>query len=250
MEKWDLDAAAGVFYTRIKNAMPMRRADDDPCDPPDETPEAAENETATALLDATERLLVSKGHAGLSTRRIAEEAGLAHGLIRYHFGSVEELMVQTVERASRRIVARQQELYQGDAPFIDKWRTAMELFEVDLRGGFPKVVAELMALAWNEPRLRPRLRATMESFDEVLTQAARGATVEYGLDEHRYEPPVLATLVRTFQLGMLLERLTGIDIGHAELLDGIDRVLSRLSTSKKGARNAGKKARSKRTSGQ
>lgn len=205
------------------------------------------HETAEALLDATERLLASNGYAGLSTRRIADEAGLAHGLIRYHFGSVEELMVRTVERASTRILTRQQELYAGDEPFLDKWRTAMELFEVDLRGGFPKVFAELMALAWNEPRLRPRLRATMESFADVLTRAASEAIEEYDLDETLADPAAIGTLVRTFQLGMLLERLTGIDIGHAELLDYLDRILSRQATKTKGAKNARSKTRSKRT---
>ena len=39
-----------------------------------------------ALLDAAERLLVSEGYAGISTRRLAQEAGVNHGLVHYYFG--------------------------------------------------------------------------------------------------------------------------------------------------------------------
>jgi AcrR family transcriptional regulator len=39
-----------------------------------------------ALLHAAERLLVDAGHAGIATRRLAQEAGVNHGLVHYHFG--------------------------------------------------------------------------------------------------------------------------------------------------------------------
>ena len=34
-----------------------------------------------ALLDAAERLLVDVGYPGITTRRLAEEAGVNHGLV-------------------------------------------------------------------------------------------------------------------------------------------------------------------------
>ena len=34
-----------------------------------------------AFLDAAERLLVTSGYAGISVRRLAEEAGANHGLV-------------------------------------------------------------------------------------------------------------------------------------------------------------------------
>src|SRR5688500_1230532 len=78
-----------------------------------------------ALLDAAERLLVEVGHAGITTRRLAEEAGVNHGLVHYYFGSVENLLVRALERFTERMVARQRELYESDQPFVEKWRTAM-----------------------------------------------------------------------------------------------------------------------------
>ena len=62
--------------------------------------------TAEAFLDAAERLLVEVGHAGISTRRLAAEAGANQGLVHYYFGSMDELFVQVLERFTERLVAR------------------------------------------------------------------------------------------------------------------------------------------------
>jgi AcrR family transcriptional regulator len=182
--------------------------------------------TPDALLDAAERLLVAEGPTALTTRRIAEEADQSHGLIRYHFGSLEHLLVRTLERASARIIERQRQLYAGDEPFIDKWRTAMGYLDSDLESGFPKLAGELLALSYNDPAYRPAVRAMMDAFTEMLTDAVGAAVDEYDVADVDVE--ALATLIRTFQLGMLADRLAGIDTGHAVLLEAIDRWLESL----------------------
>lgn len=185
------------------------------------------DQTADALMDATEHLLVSAGPAALSTRRIAAEAGQSHGLIRYHFGSLEKLMIRTLERAAERILRRQRSLYALDAPFLDKWRTAMDYLESDLRSEpFPKLAAELLALGWNQPAYRDALRGMMAGFTEMLSDAVRAALADYDVAEP--DVTAVATLIRTFQIGIMAERLAGIDLGHATLRQEIDTWLARL----------------------
>src|SRR3712207_1485212 len=101
--------------------------------------------TAEAFLDAAERLLVEVGHAGITTRRLAAEANANQGLVHYYFGSMDELFVQVLERFTKRLVARQREMYASDAPFIEKWRQAWGFQEDDLRAGYSKVWMELQA---------------------------------------------------------------------------------------------------------
>ncbi|HZJ52389.1 MAG TPA: helix-turn-helix domain-containing protein [Actinomycetota bacterium] len=62
-------------------------------------------------MNAAERLLITEGHAAISTRRVAEEAGVNHGLVHYYFGSMEELFVQVLERFTQRLIERQRETY-------------------------------------------------------------------------------------------------------------------------------------------
>jgi AcrR family transcriptional regulator len=170
----------------------------------------------TEFMDAAERLLVEEGRAGISTRRLAREAGLNHGLVHYYFGSVETLMLAVFERFTNRLVERQREMYAADVPFLAKWRSAMGFMEEDLAAGYPKIWAELQAAAMNDPELQRRFRAVYETWRSVLTEAFTDAAREYGVSDAAV--PALVTLVMTFTVGMFNERLVGIEAGHAELL--------------------------------
>jgi AcrR family transcriptional regulator len=181
-----------------------------------------------AFLDASERLLVREGAAGISTRQLAAEAGQNHGLVHYYFGSVDELLLQTLERFTGRILDRQRALYGSDAPFREKWRKAMGYIEEDLASGYPKVWAELDALAWNRPEMRERLHAVNESWRSLLRDALAQAIEEYDLEGSRFSAEALAALVMQFNRGLLFERLLGFDRGQAELLVAIDGWLASL----------------------
>src|SRR4051795_12442741 len=97
-----------------------------------------------ALLDAAERLLVDVGHGGITTRRLAEEAGVNHGLVHYYFGSVENLLVRALERFTERMIERQRALYASELPFVEKWRTAMG-YLVSGAGRYERILSQLPA---------------------------------------------------------------------------------------------------------
>jgi AcrR family transcriptional regulator len=181
-----------------------------------------------AFLDAAERLLVREGAAGISTRQLAREAGQNHGLVHYYFGSVDELLLQALERFTARVLERQRAMYATDAPFIEKWRTAVGFIEKDLAAGYPKVWAELEALALNKPELRDRLRAVNDRWRSLLHDALAQAIEEYSLEGARFSAEAWAALVMQFNKGLLNERLLGFDRGHTELLAAIDGWLTSL----------------------
>ena len=176
-----------------------------------------------ALLDAAERLLVEVGHSGITTRRLAEEAGVNHGLVHYYFGSIENVLVRTLERFTQRLTERQRELYAAESPFIEKWRTAMRyLISEDVT--YEKIWLELQALAWNRTELQEPLARVDAEWRAVLTEAFEEPHRELGI-----EMPLdaLVSLVLTFNIGIMVERLGGIETGHADLLEWIDGWLSR-----------------------
>src|SRR6266513_1433505 len=181
-----------------------------------------------AFLDAAERLLIREGAAGISTRQLAAESGQNHGLVHYYFGSVDELLLQMLERFTARILDRQRAMYGTDAPFMEKWRSAMGFIEEDLASGYPKVWAELEALAFDKPELRERLHALNDSWRSLLRDALAEAIDEYGLGRSGFSAEALAALVMQFNKGLLVERLLGFDRGHAELLASIDRWITSL----------------------
>ena len=182
-----------------------------------ETPVTSREETEDTFLDAAERLLVEVGYAKITTRRVAEEAGANNGLVHYYFGSMENLLVRVLERFTQRLIVRQRTMYAADAPFIEKWRQAMRYLDEDRE--YQKVWYELQALAWNRPELRERVAHVDEEWRAVLAEA-----FEQARREHPIDMPVDAfvSLVATFNEGMILERLSGIETGHGALLAWID----------------------------
>jgi AcrR family transcriptional regulator len=175
-----------------------------------------------ALLDAAERLLVEVGYAGITTRRLAAEAGVNHGLVHYYYGSLENLLVQVLERFTARMIERQRAMYAAEMPFIEKWRTAMRYLVAD--SDYQKVWWELQALAWNRPELREHVAHVDDEWRAVLTEAFAEPHERYGLE---LPLDALVSLVITFNAGVILQRLAGITTGHQELLDWIDGWIER-----------------------
>jgi hypothetical protein len=82
---------------------------------------------------------------------------------------------------------------------------------------------ELQALGWNHPELRRRLAAVNSEWRAVLTDAFREPHRRLGLE---IPLEALVSAVMTFNLGVIVERLGGVDTGHRELLQWIDEWLS------------------------
>ena len=178
---------------------------------------AARASTEDRFLDAAERLLIRVGHAGVTTRVLAEEAGANAGLVHYYFGSIDQLFARVLARFTERLIERQRAMYAEDRPFIEKWRQAMGYLDVDR--DYQKIWYELQALAWNRPHLRQGVAAVNAEWRAVLTEALAGQRAAYGVD---LPLDALVALVMTFNQGLILERLSGIRTGQDELLGAID----------------------------
>jgi AcrR family transcriptional regulator len=196
-------------------------------------PVGAREAARAALLDAAERLLIGHGHAGITTRKVAAEAGVNHGLVHYYFGSIEELLFQAMERYTERLLARQRALYAADIPFIEKWRTAMHYIDEDLAAGYPKIWAELHAVAWNRPQFQERIAQVHVQWREIFRDALVRAKDELHFEGTPFSPDAFVALVATFNAGLLLERLVGLSQGHDQLLAAMDRWLSSLGEHRK-----------------
>src|SRR5207244_2365041 len=144
----------------------------------------ARQQATTTLLDAAERLLFEVGYAGVTTRRVAEEAGVKHGLVHYYFGSMEELLTQTLERLANRLARALEEHYaHPDLPFAEKWRIASQNWIEQPASRFPKILLELAAMSWNHPELRQRISAVYARFRAIFERYFGEAMREYDLDE-------------------------------------------------------------------
>jgi AcrR family transcriptional regulator len=184
----------------------------------------ARQQATVALLDAAEQLLYEVGYAGVTTRAVAEAAGVNHGLVHYYFGSMEELLTQTLERFVQQMAGALDALYSDPTlSFAEKWRLGSQFWIEEPTSRFPKILLELLAMGWNMPSLQPRLAEVharfRASFEFHFGQAMR----EYGLDESEFPLKVIVAAVTSYQLGLIVEGLSGVEDGHRELLDWIQQ---------------------------
>jgi TetR/AcrR family transcriptional regulator len=193
----------------------------------------ARQQATGALMDAAERLLFEDGYAGVTTRRVAEAAGVKHGLVHYYFGSMEELLAQTLERFAERLAKALEEHYANpDLTFPEKWRIVAQSWIAEPTSRFPKILLELSAMSWNMPQLHERIRDVYARFRAIFERYFREAMRDYGLDESQFPLKVVAAAAGTFQLGIIAEGLAGVHDGHQDLLAWIQNWLDSLEAAK------------------
>lgn len=178
------------------------------------------------MLDAAERLLIERGHAALTVRVVATKAGVNHGLLRYYFANLDNLLLEAFDRFTGQLFERQRALYAQDIPFIEKWRTAMSYLEIEDRDtGYGKLWLEMQSLAWNKPALKARLQEVNRGWRTIVTEAFTDAMDTYGIDTEQFPLDAVVSLVMTFNLVLQLEAIGGTTDGHEALLAMIDQQL-------------------------
>jgi AcrR family transcriptional regulator len=141
---------------------------------------AAAVDTRMLILDAARNRLLADGYAGLSTRKVAEEAGVPVSQLNYHFGSKQGLILALFEEEDQRRLARQTRMYAGEAPLWQRYERACDFLEDDLDSGYVRVLQELMAAGWSNRELGAAVRELLGGWVALLAEVAREAERRHG----------------------------------------------------------------------
>ncbi len=185
--------------------------------------------TRSALLDAAEELLVTKGVAGITTRKVADRAGVNQALVHYHFGTIEELLLAALERVGMHVKERSQEIYGRDQSFIDGWFEEMEVkITEDFDRGWGKVWLENLTLAANRPKIGKQYAKAATMTRKLHEQHVNEMLDEFGIDRKEFPASGIVTLLDAITSKLILDRLVGIKAGHKELLAMLHRVWNQI----------------------
>ena len=160
----------------------------------------AEQRAATrqALIDATAACLVEEGYAALTTRRVAERAGVAQSTLMHHFETREALLVAAVERLAMRLA--EQALGEIDLAALHRPKRREAVLDQAWREfTSPEALAaaQLWIAAWSKPELAATLRDLERRIDSILSATA-GALFPEHADDPRF-PALIATAVSLIQ---------------------------------------------------
>jgi AcrR family transcriptional regulator len=135
----------------------------------------AEQRAATrlALLDATTELLLEEGYSGLSTRRVAERAGVAQSTLMHYFPTREDFLIEAITHLALRLaddalegidLAAMRRPEHRERVLDQAWRefTSREAL----------AAGQLWMAAWAEPELAATLRGLEQRLNSIIMLTA------------------------------------------------------------------------------
>jgi AcrR family transcriptional regulator len=184
---------------------------------------APDAKNRAVLLDATERLMLEEGHAAVSSRRVAEKAGLKPQLVHYYFRTMDELLLAVFRRLAEAGLDVQDKALASPQPLWELWR-----FSTDPTGA--ALTIEFVALAHHRKALRAEIARYAELFRSRQVEALSDVLERYGLDGPDTLPPVVMMVLMTSVSRVLVmeEEMLGMSAGHAETVEIVERYLRRL----------------------
>jgi AcrR family transcriptional regulator len=183
----------------------------------------AESDTATTILAAARARLLLDGYAGLSTRKVAYEAGVPLSQVHYHFGSKGAMVLSLLDSENRRRLARQTQMYGEDVPLWRRYEQACDFLEDDLESGFVRVLQEMIAAGWSNPDIAVAARDVLAGWYELLTKVAEEAAERFG-GLGPFEPAEVATLIGNAFMGSEALLLLGFDRHQLPIRASLRRV--------------------------
>jgi AcrR family transcriptional regulator len=155
--------------------------------------------TATRIVEAARGRLLADGFAALSTRRVADAAGVPLSQIHYHFGGRPGLVLAVLQQENQRLVDRQREMYGADVPLWRRYEQACDLLEEDLASGYVRVLQEMVAAGWSDPAVAAEVHRMLGAWFDVLAEVATEAEARFG----PFEPLGAADLAMLVGLAFL-----------------------------------------------
>jgi AcrR family transcriptional regulator len=159
------------------------------------------------ILDAAVRVFARKGFHASRVGDIAEEAGVAHGLLYHYFTSKDQVLEAVFHENWSVLLARIARVEESDEPAADQLR---HIAAIVLRTWLhlPDVVTVVIREFGRSPELSDRIGELAQPIDAIQRVIVRG--IERGEFRKGVDPKVAATVV----YGSIDELLTGWVLGR------------------------------------
>jgi AcrR family transcriptional regulator len=186
--------------------------------------------TRAALIDAAEQLIVEEGYTAVTTRRLADKANVKFQLIYYYFNTLEDLLLEVVERNSESKVEELERALATDRPLRAIWEHSIDPASVTGLNG------ELVVLARQYDRVRAAIATNAEALRAMevaaLSRYLEANKIDLGMSALDFSM-LLTSISRTLRL----EPTYGISMGHKNLEALVEGWLQRIES--EAAANAG-----------
>ncbi|HMG26354.1 MAG TPA: TetR/AcrR family transcriptional regulator [Acidimicrobiia bacterium] len=185
---------------------------------------APDSKTRALLVDAAERLMLGKGYAAVSSRRVAGEAGLKPQLVHYYFRTMDDLFLAVLRRRAEESLERYARALASDRPLRALWEMS-----TDPRGAV--FTMEFAALANHRKAIRAEIAAYAERVRQMQLDALARILDGAGIPEDDCPPVVVLQAMTGISQVIALEETLGITTGHEETRSFVERQIDQLEDS-------------------
>lgn len=186
-----------------------------------------ESKNRGALLDAAETLMLDEGYAAVTSRRVAERAGLKPQLVHYYFRTMDDLFLAAIRRRTEQGLAAQSQILLAPNPLRAFWT-----FLTDNRDS--GLILEYVALANHRKALRSEIASAAQQFLEVQAGTIRSVLVRHGISAEDLPPVVaMSVLLGTSQL-LTMEASLGLSGGRDDVIEYFERHIRKFDGAAEG----------------
>ncbi|HLA93146.1 MAG TPA: TetR/AcrR family transcriptional regulator [Actinomycetota bacterium] len=139
-------------------------------------------ETRARILDAARRVMAEEGLERFTTRRVAELAGVSHGMVHYHFTDKRELALALVVHARLDWVEPLEELVDGPGSAEKRMRAVIAWIAEPATIETMRLHQGLFVLALQDDAVRERLAAEFARWRAPFVTLFGQLAEELGLD--------------------------------------------------------------------
>lgn len=158
-------------------------------------------------------MFAERGYQSVSTEEIAKTAGVSKGLVHYHFGSKEELVVRILEEGQGVLAQVLDSIAQSSITCREKVKAAIKAY-LEMASSGPGL-ARIALTSFFETADIPRIRSVMlKSLEEQLLKFV--ALIDEGIAKGEFRP-VDSRLTTHFVIGMAFEVLRVTTVQHQPL---------------------------------
>lgn len=137
-------------------------------------------DTSTKIMQSARERLLADGYANLSTRGVADGAGVPLSQIHYHFGGKRGMVLALLEYENRRLVGRQRQMYDAPIPLWRRYEQACDFLDDDLASGYVRVLQELIAAGWSDRDVAAQVLAVLRGWLDILQDVIAEAERRFG----------------------------------------------------------------------
>ena len=172
-------------------------------------------DTRTKILEAAFQILARQGYENTSIKDIAEEAGVAQGLVHYHFKSKQQLVLAVLAEVCR-------EMEFGDAQGAAGAQAAYEKFKNMLKGSQAThaLYIQLIAMGLHDKELGAGVLNFVRQDRAHIEDIARQVLAEREADPRPAR--AIASVVEAAVLGIMVQNLIDPEFNAEEAVDALN----------------------------